>query len=289
MSERIAAPGRGWRGPAAAVAGRILVQPLRVPLLGTPGRAGLPFRRIRLPGPGSGLAAWYVPHPDARRGVVLCHGHNDNRCQVLPLVEPLHRAGYHVLLFDQRGHGASGGAICSFGGLECRDVLAALEALRDLAAIKECGVLGISMGGAAAILAAERDPRVRAVVSDCAFARLRPILDDRLAALLRLGDGPMRRLIYEAAERIAGASFVDLSPADALASYAPRPALIIHAADDRLVPAEHARELQAAGGDGAALWIVPGARHARSHRPDSRDYAERIVSFFDSALPAGAS
>ncbi|HEU4752380.1 MAG TPA: hypothetical protein VFU47_04655, partial [Armatimonadota bacterium] len=83
---------------AGAVVAWLVLHPVRVPSLRTPRRVGLRYRRFRLCSEGVPLAAWHVPREGARAGVVLCHGHNNCRSQLLSLVRPLHEAGFHVLL-----------------------------------------------------------------------------------------------------------------------------------------------------------------------------------------------
>ena len=49
------------------------------------------------------LAGWYFPG-SRPYGMVLVHGIRANREGVLPEADLLARAGYHLLLVDQRGH-----------------------------------------------------------------------------------------------------------------------------------------------------------------------------------------
>jgi pimeloyl-ACP methyl ester carboxylesterase len=113
---------------------------------------------------------------------VLVHDFGANRQQVLPLVAPLHEAGYVVMAINLRGRGPSASVGSTFGLNEAQDVRAAVELLRrrkfvDPASI---GVLGIGTGGTAALLAAEQDPQIAALVLDHPVRQFQDVLNSRL-------------------------------------------------------------------------------------------------------------
>ena len=119
------------------------------------------------------LAAWYVP---SRNGaaIVLVHGGGGDRDGLKLHATLLARHGYGVLLYDERGRGASGGRSNAFGWDWPADVEASVDFL-ERRGIRHVGVLGLSTGAEVAITAAADDPRVAAVVADGAEART---LDD---------------------------------------------------------------------------------------------------------------
>jgi pimeloyl-ACP methyl ester carboxylesterase len=145
---------------------------------------------------GTKLEGWLVPVLDARKvlaqgndilrkrhpAIVLVHDFGTSRQQVLPLVAPLHDAGYVVLAINLRGRGPSASVGSTFGLNESQDVRAAVELLRrrkfvDADAI---GVLGIGTGATAALLAAEHDPKIASLVLDHPVRHFQDILQDRL-------------------------------------------------------------------------------------------------------------
>jgi len=259
----------------------LLLRPVRVPALVTPGARGLSYRRFRLQSGDARLAAWHVPCPGSRRGVVLCHGHNNARTQLLPLLRPLHEAGFHLLVFDSRCQGLSTGDACTYGLEEQGDVLAGAQWLRREAGVEQVGLFGISMGGASVLLAAAEDPTIAAVATDCAFARLEDMVEQRFYILPR----PLRRPLGDAVRywttRWVGDAISRVDPEAALRTWRPRPLLVIHGERDRLTPAAHAGRLAAAAGEGAEVWLVPGAGHCAARRKAGPEYARRVVEFFD--------
>ncbi|MCC7509779.1 MAG: alpha/beta fold hydrolase [Planctomycetes bacterium] len=118
------------------------------------------------------------------------------------------------------------------------------------------GLLGHSMGGGAALLAATRDPRVRSVVTLAGVAHPNRIPDDiaraQLAAMGHVAVENARtkqtmRIGREFFEEVWGnpSAFSVIDAARALGV----PWLIVHGADDETVPLDEAYELLDAAGD----------------------------------------
>lgn len=265
----------------------LVLHPLRVPPIITPRMQGLPCRAFRLERGDLGLAAWHIPCEGSRAGIVLCHGHNSSRIQFASLVAPLHRAGFHVLLFDHRSMGVTRGGVCTYGYREHADVLAAVKWLRENAGVEQVGLMGVSMGGASALLAAARDPDILAVVSEASFARLEDMVEQKFfylpESLRVLIGGSVRRW----AEHWGGVDVRDVDPEAALKGWRRRPLLVIHGGADLLVPPEHGRRLARAAGDGAELWIVRGAPHAHCSTRAGKAYRDRVIAFFRHHVSGG--
>jgi pimeloyl-ACP methyl ester carboxylesterase len=126
------------------------------------------------------LESWLVPVVDAKRvldeqdamlrkrhpAVVLVHDFGQNRQQMLPLVRPLHDAGFIVLVLNTRGCGSSEPAGVTFGLRESLDVKAAVAMLRKQAFVdpQRIAIVGAGTGGSAAILASRSDSSLQTVV-----------------------------------------------------------------------------------------------------------------------------
>jgi fermentation-respiration switch protein FrsA (DUF1100 family) len=229
------------------------------------------------------LSAWWFPAPEANASVIVAHGHGANKASSLWVAAELFPR-FNVLLLDLRGHGQSGGERTSVGFLERLDILAAVSWLDAQAGERPIGVLGISMGGATAILAAglEERPRIAAVVADSPFARLRsPVL----AAICERGyPRAVSPVLAWSVCTIAGwqvRARRALDPIDVVQRIAPRPLLIIHGEADALIPVENAYALYHRAGQPKELWVVPGVEHARVAESDLRAYADRVRTFFE--------
>ena len=111
--------------------------------------------------------------PDRRPAIVVVHGWESNRGRTFAHVRYLHAAGFHCLVFDVRGHGDSPEVTLPVNVPEfAEDTVAAVRWAATRPEVSSVGVLGHSMGGAGAIVAASHEPLIKAVVSASAPADL---------------------------------------------------------------------------------------------------------------------
>ena len=119
---------------------------------------------------GISLKAWWLPSTGSARGnVIIAHGVDHTRQVMLPRAAFLVHAGYNVLVLDLRGHGESAAQYASPGYLESRDVLGAMNYVRERGEHAPIALLGLSYGAAAVVLAAAQSEDVAAVVADGVF------------------------------------------------------------------------------------------------------------------------
>ena len=134
-----------------------------------PGFVGLAFENVSVPtADGIDLPGWWIPARDGMPGpaVLLVHGWESARDRTLPNAQVLHAAGFHVMAFDVRGHGENPPEELPLTAGEFGvDALAGVRALLARSDVTAVGILGHSMGGIGALLAAAAEPRVRAVVA----------------------------------------------------------------------------------------------------------------------------
>jgi fermentation-respiration switch protein FrsA (DUF1100 family) len=266
------------------------LHPDRVALDDDPGRHGLAYRPIEFASPldGTALAGWYLPSPTATgRTIVIAPGIDSNRLQggiTLALAPALLGAGFDVIAFDLRGEGESGAEPITFGAREQWDVLGAVREARFLGA-RSVGVIGFSLGGDAAILAAARSPEIDAVVAESAFATFTETIGHELERMY-LVPRPLATYALLGFHVVSGVDPEGIAPERAISAIAPRPVLLIHGTADETVPPVNGERLLAAAGDTPAeLWLVPGAGHAAGYVADPDEYGRRVVAFFDRALP----
>ncbi|HYX48835.1 MAG TPA: alpha/beta fold hydrolase, partial [Ktedonobacteraceae bacterium] len=166
------------------------------PLYATPASLGLQFKYVTFPSriDQVQLRAWYIPGVlpggklTTQRTIIMVHGTRTNRADkgvgLLNLSTDLARRGFAILAFDMRGTGESPPEPLSLGYFEQRDVLGAVDFLRSgpvpypaLGRTRIIGGWGVSMGAATLLMATAKEPAIRAVVSDCAYADIIPILE----------------------------------------------------------------------------------------------------------------
>lgn len=236
---------------------------------------------------GSLVQGW-ISNGTAGQGVVLLlHGIRADRREMLPRAQFLHRLGYSVLLFDFQAHGESRGADITFGDRESRDVVAALQYLRYKLPEERIGVIGVSLGAAAFVLADGR-PGVDAVVLESMY----PTLEQAVAGRLRLHVGPVGTLAAPLL-MLQLRSRLDLDanrlrPMDRMARIG-APVFILNGALDRYTSIDEARALFAAAAAPKDFWAVKGAAHVDFYTFAKADYERRVGMFLQKYLRNSAT
>jgi dipeptidyl aminopeptidase/acylaminoacyl peptidase len=280
----IAAAGAlGYLGYLTLEGSRRIVRPDRRPFTpaegqpATPADLGLVYEDVRFTtDDGVTLSGWLIgAGRETHAAVVLMHGFSWHRLPWLAGFVPWLQRRYNVLQFDFRGHGGSDDALITLGTLEQRDVAAAVRFLagRGLGPI---ALMGISMGGSVAIMAAPDLP-VAAVVADAAYAELSDPIANRMrdSGLPMVGFGA--RLVVGAASIRARVRL--RSPIHQVARIAPRGLLLISPGADRLVSPGQAERLYHAAGEPKELLVVEGAAHAEAHAVAPEVYERRVLDF----------
>jgi len=276
----------------------------------TPASFDLKFEEVSFRAPdGVSLSGWWVPAEAARGTVVLVHGLNRSRIEMVKKTPFLNAKRWNALLFDLRHHGKSGGTVSSFGHFEKQDVHAATEFARQMmigssSRHMETGahgrssgpvvLWGVSLGGASATLAAAEDPKVAGLVCDSSYRSLRDTVDHHLT-LARSWRWWMRvvprwpvgaEVLYWIGRR--GGFDVDAVDVRAAAArLGGRPALFVCNSGDRRMPAEIAFDLKAAAGDHARVLVVPGTSHGGAWRDGTDAYERAVAEILDEAGTGG--
>jgi hypothetical protein len=97
---------------------------------------------------------------------------------MLPLVAPMHQAGFVVLVLELRGTAAGGFSGSTFGLKESGDVKAAIDLLRKRTYVdaRRIGVVGIGTGATATLIAARHDAPIAAMILDRPNHRFEDVL-----------------------------------------------------------------------------------------------------------------
>ncbi len=243
--------------------------------LGLPGARDVSFAAAD----GTRLSGWYVP---GRNGaaVITMHGSHGTRLDTVSHLRMLSAAGYGVLAYDARGHGASGGRANALGWSGAQDVAAALRFVQAQPGVDRGHVaaLGLSMGGEEALRAAASGVPLTAVVADGAGASTQG--DEELVSH---GPGPLYAsvswLTMREVELASGAG--EPAPLNRLVGRVRVPVLLIASSggDERTVDAAYAQRM----GANATLWYIANAQHTEGLRTVPRDYTVRVLAFLEAA------
>ncbi len=264
-------------------------KPKRLSPTETPPDYNLPFESITFPSVGVPLQGWFIPtdgHSAPSPTIILAHGWSRNAAQMLPLARLLHDAGFRVLLYDARGHGASGddGPITLSKFAE--DLMAAVEYLegRPEVDMTRVGVVGHSMGGSGAVVAASIEPRIRVLVSSSAFADPIALTRDFMRAR-HIPRWPFLWFVGHFIERWLESTMADIAPQNRI-SQITVPMLLVHGDSDRFIPPSNMEALYTrAHQEHVQSWLVPGRRH--SDVILDPDYGSRVIEFLREHLSSG--
>lgn len=233
---------------------------------------------------GSQVHGWLIPGRPGHGVVVIMHGARANRLDMLERARFLARAGYGVFLFDFQAQGESTGRQITFGYLESRDARAAVAFARAAAPQEKIGVIGVSMGGAAALLAA---PPLRA--DAYVLEQVYPVLSDAIEDRVSIRLGPFAAFVapllsWQIWPRL-GVGIEALRPLDHVDKVA-GPKLFIGGSSDRHTTPDELRRLFEAAVPPKDLWIVPDAKHVDLCRFAKAEYESRVGAFFSQHLSA---
>jgi len=253
----------------------------------SPAEFGLAFEQVEIPAGDHHLVGWFVPAEsdsapkkgragarskapaDAvvqttasaaaevavrRPAIVVVHGWESNRGRTFAHARYLHAAGFHCLVFDVRGHGDSPEETLPVNVPEfAEDTAAAVRWAATRPEVSAVGVLGHSMGGAGAIVAASQEPLIKAVVSASAPADLVWITRKTFQmAGMNVPDLIATPLAWFTAAvlLIPRRHSVDDASAIIAAGRYRGPLLLIHGAQDHGVPVAHLELIARAAVDG---------------------------------------
>ncbi len=236
---------------------------------------------------GATLHGWLAPGRAGGGIVVLMHGVRANRLAMLQRAVVLHQHGFGVLLFDFQAHGESLGQHITFGHLEGLDAASAVAFARQRVPGERIGVIGVSLGGAAALLG-PKPLNVDALVLESVFPDIHAALTDRLRARLGPLAGPiLAPLIAPPFEwlmpRILGVRLNDLRPIDRIADVR-TPLLVASGTADAYTTIAGAQALFAHAPQPKQFWPVPGAAHVDLERHDAPAYWAHILPFLTTQL-----
>ena len=231
------------------------------------------------------LRGWKI-RPQEPNGdwVMVFHGVSDNRVGMLGHAEFLLRAGYSVLMMDARAHGASEGAMTTYGWKERYDTRAIVDALYAREKVDHLFALGESMGAAIALQAAAIEPRIAGVVAESSFSDLHEVSYDYAGLHISpwLGKTIFRPAAFiglSNVERDGGFKATDVSPMKAVAAR-PFPILLICGTRDHTIPCHHSKRILEAAPGPKQLWVVPGAGHVAALSKSPAEFERRVLAFY---------
>src|SRR6185503_9468773 len=208
---------------------------------------------------GTELRAWFARGQRGMGAVLLLHGVGANRTSMLGRARFLHAMGFSVLAPDFQAHGESPGEHVTFGVRESLDAAASLDFLKTAMPGERVGVIGVSMGGAAALLG-PGPLDANAFVLESVYPTIRQALSNRLGTWLGPLGGVARWFTSPVLGVVGsnlGVSEDDLRPIDRIGDVR-APVLLISGTDDPYTPLAEAESLFARVRAPKTFWAVKG-------------------------------
>ncbi|NIP69120.1 MAG: alpha/beta hydrolase [Planctomycetales bacterium] len=265
-------------GVAWFVAGA-LVAPANRQVGPAPGGYGIESVTIRSDS-GSGLAAWYIPRHGATATVVLFHPIRSDRRAMLGRAKLFHHAGYATLLVDLQAHGESPGENITAGYRERLDVSAAVNFVRTRHPAHRIGIVGWSLGGAAALLGSPL--KIDALALESVYPTLQEAVHNRISLRMGMLSHILTPTLLVQLQPRLGISPSQLCPIDHIQDVGCPLLIAAGDCDDHTTLSETQRLYQTAP-EPKQLVIFEGAAHTDLLTYDPDKY-HRIVAFFDRYL-----
>jgi dipeptidyl aminopeptidase/acylaminoacyl peptidase len=230
------------------------------------------------------LSGWWID-AGGDAAFILVHGRNSNRKALVRYAPIFVDRGISVLLLDLRGHGDSDFGYATFGDRERYDVMGAAAWLADAGydSTAHVGIMGISMGGAASILAAMEltadDPdAVDALIFDSVLADVpASIVFNSEKAVGGAAPILLPGALFVTKLR-SGADFEAGNPMAHAADMTVPALFIMHTADD-MVPVEDQQRLFETYGGPKEEITFEGLGHHRGHQEKKVEYETAVDEF----------
>jgi len=259
---------------------------------------------------GRSLRGMFIDRPPGapdRGTIIFCHEFASDMTSAGRYASALVEAGYTVFTFDFRGHGKSF-TPAHFeprywpSNYEVHDILAAVAFVKSRRGVDSAGIgiLGISRGASAAVMAAALNADIRCLVVDSVFST-----DRRIDGLVKRWVQIFARVNLARADRSMTVHrlfraltmfYVELkcrcrfpSTQRALMKLDAVPILFIHGERDAYVPPEQTQVLHNLKPGPKAIWICPGAKHNQAVAADPQTYHRSVTEFFNRYLSSQAA
>ncbi len=232
---------------------------------------------------GSKVSGWLFKAEEARAVALLMHGIRSSRRQMVSRAQHLLEMGFTSLVFDFQAHGESPGEMITLGYLESLDAQAGLGFLKKVAPELPVMVVGVSMGGAAALLA-NPPLDVQVLVLESVYPDARTAIANRLAARFP-GGRLLTPLLSSQIEHRIGIPASALAPA-VEASRVKAATLVLSGAADPYTTIDDSQLLYDALPEPRVLELLPEAGHVDLEQFDSGWYWAVVEPFIKKHLVA---
>ncbi len=232
-------------------------------------------------------AGWLLLGLKGAPVIILCHGYNSNRSELLSLGTTLQANHFNVYLFNFYGPKSKD----RFSNLGIREASILSSAIARVAKVQgvnshRVGVYGSTLGAYAALVASERNPIVKALVVDDVYEQPAQMFDMQLDRQLG-GAGSLFRLLSRVEFRLFTLGSTRPAVRADLSKLAGRPKFFL-VSEDISAFKKVAVELYNAAPQPKRLLVLPRSEGTLVSGPVRKEYENQVLSFFLQNLPLRA-
>lgn len=229
-------------------------------------------------------ARYRMQEKECHDWIISIHGYKDSHTFMLPYGAAFYDKGYHVLLPDDRAHGRSEGNYIGMGWLDKEDITEWINWVVEKDAQARIILHGISMGGAAVMMTAGKNPdHVAGYIEDCGYTSVWDIFSCVMKRDYHLPEFPILYCCRRISRRRLGYDFVEASSINQLKK-CKKPMLFIHGEKDGFVPTKMVYQVYDAFPGTKDIYVAENAGHAESMDYDPDAYFGKIFEFINTKV-----
>lgn len=225
------------------------------------------------------LHARLFENKGSNKVAILCHGYRGTAYRdFCGGANEAIELGYNVILIDERAHGSSQGHSITFGIREVKDLLSWVEYARNRFGQNiELALIGISMGGATVLMAADKVGENVKIIADSPYSSPKILLKETIRSI-HLPVFIFYPMIYITSLIFAHTNLNKLSAYKSI-EQTNNKVLIIHGNKDSVVNYKISEKLYQTYPDKIQYELFDGADHGVSYLADKQRY-QKIISDF---------
>ena len=225
------------------------------------------------------LHARLFENKGSNKVAILCHGYRGTAYRdFCGGANEAIELGYGVILIDERAHGSSQGHSITFGIREVQDLLSWVEYARSRFGQKiELALIGISMGGATVLMAADKVGENVKIIADSPYSSPKILLKETIRSI-HLPIFIFYPMLYITSILFAHTNLNKLSAYSSIEKTNNK-VLIIHGNKDSVVNYKISEKLYQTYPDKIRYELFDGADHGVSYLADKQRY-QKIISDF---------
>lgn len=229
----------------------------------TPADQQFEFEELSIPTKKAGqLHGWWIPFSAEAPTLILIHGWGQSAARMLPYIRHIQPNGYNLLIFSARNHGRSSSFKYPTIHTFTEDALAVIDFITrsDLTTNPQIGLVGLSVGGGAAINAAAANPHIQSVITIGAVSHPVDVMNAEFKKR-RVPKFIAKFLLFFMRTRFR-INFDKIAPINNI-PHVKADIFLIHGSEDKVIPLQQGQALAAAGNPAKTrLWVVSGKGHS---------------------------